>query len=137
MTNNVNMTKDRMMQRKRRALPPHSLEAEVNLLSGLLYNKAARATLSSQLHRDLFYGQLHREVFDALASLFTSHHDVTFQMLSAELRKRNSDVQNYQLQELELYKINAANTIRFAEIVIERYQQREAWFAESEASLSD
>ncbi len=58
------------MQRKRRRLPPHSLEAEVNLLSGLLYNKAAWPELSSQLHRKLFYGQLHREVFDVLASLF-------------------------------------------------------------------
>lgn len=120
------------MQRKRRRLPPHSLEAEVNLLSGLLYNKTAWSELSSQLHRDLFYGQLHREVFDALAPLLTFHPDVTFQMLCDELRKQDADVHRYQLQELEQYKVNAANATRFAEIVIERYQQREAWFAESE-----
>ncbi|WP_082040440.1 DnaB-like helicase N-terminal domain-containing protein [Vibrio hyugaensis] len=68
--NKVNIATETMMQRKRRRLPPHSLEAEVNLLSGLLYNKAAWPELSSQLHRKLFYGQLHREVFDVLASLF-------------------------------------------------------------------
>ncbi|MCQ9090903.1 DnaB-like helicase N-terminal domain-containing protein [Vibrio alginolyticus] len=111
------------MQRKRRRLPPHSLEAEVNLLSGLLYNKTAWSELSSQLHR---------EVFDALAPLLTFYRDVTFQMLCDELRKQDADVHRYQLQELEQYKVNAANATRFAEIVIECYQQREAWFAESE-----
>ena len=126
-----------MMKRKRSRLPPHSLEAEVNLLSGLLYNQAAWPELSSQLHRTLFYGQLHREVFDALAALFTSHREVSFQMLSDELRKRDSDVHHYQLQELERYQINAASVTRFAEIVIERYQQREAWFAEHEGVSDD
>ncbi|WP_156144590.1 hypothetical protein [Vibrio hyugaensis] len=58
-------------------------------------------------------------------------------MLSDELRKRDADAHYYQLQELELYKVNAANVTRFAEIVMERYQQREAWFAENEALSND
>ncbi len=67
----------------------------------------------------------------------TFHREVTFQMLSDELRKRDADAHYYQLQELELYKVNAANVTRFAEIVMERYQQREAWFAENEALSND
>ncbi|EKH9212707.1 hypothetical protein PAQ92_004490 [Vibrio parahaemolyticus] len=125
------------MKRKRSRLPPHSLEAEVNLLSGLLYNQAAWPELSSRLHRTLFYSQLHREVFDALAALFTCHREVSFQMLSDELRERDSDVHHYQLQELERYQINAASVTRYAEIVMERYRQREAWFAEHEGVSND
>ncbi|CAH1536924.1 hypothetical protein THF1D04_420007 [Vibrio owensii] len=59
-------------------LPPHSLEAEMSLLSGLFYNQTAWPELSSQLHRPLFYSQINREVLDALAALFTCHREVTF-----------------------------------------------------------
>ena len=107
----------------------------MNLLSALLYNKTAWSMLSSQLYRELFYGSHHRYVFDALAALFSSHSDVTYPMLSDELRKREgvgAETSDHLLQQLELYEKNAVNAIRYAEIVFERYQQREAWFVDNE-----
>ena len=112
--------------RRKIQIPPHNLEAEINVISGLLYNNAAWSEVSHDLHRDMFYGVVYRHLFDSLAALLNFNKVVTLDMLISELDKRdilNSEVFDYDLQHLVYLESNAVNTVRYVDIVVEKYQR--------------
>jgi replicative DNA helicase len=125
------MNNYKVCMRRKMQIPPHNLEAEINVISGLLYNNAAWSEVSNYLHRDMFYGVVYRHLFDSLAALLIFNKVVTLDMLISELDKReilNSEVFDSDLQHLTYLESNAVNTVRFVDIVVEKYQQRQLWF---------
>ncbi|EGU40364.1 replicative DNA helicase [Vibrio ichthyoenteri ATCC 700023] len=117
--------------RRTAQIPPHSLEAELNVISGLLYNNAAWSEVSHHLHRDMFYGRTHRYLFDSLATLLAFHKDVSLEMLISELSKRevlNNEVFDSDLQQLVVLESNAVNAVRYVDVVVDRYKQRQLMF---------
>jgi replicative DNA helicase len=94
-------------------MPPHNLEAELNVISGLLHNNVAWNEVSHYLHRDMFYGAVYRHLFDSLAALLVFNKVVTLDMLISEFDKRgrlNSEVFNSDLQSFMYLESNAVNT---------------------------
>ncbi len=112
-----------MNWKKRPSIPPHSLEAEWNVLSGLLHHNSTWPAVSSILHRGMFYSLPHRHIFETMETLLSSGQALTVSTLTDELRSDDL-ISSYALAELELLSAPASYIPKYAQIVADRYEQR-------------
>lgn len=71
-------------------IPPHNIEAEQSVLGAMLLDKEAVASATEVLHKDDFYAEAHKELFDAMVSLYEMGQPVDLVTVTEQLRKRNT-----------------------------------------------
>lgn len=127
----MNMTEpaDFMVDREVAQLrtPPHSIEAESSVLSGLLMDNGAWDRVGDMLNESDFYRYEHRRIFGAIASLVNANKpaDVVtvFEHLKSQGKADEAGGLPY-INTLAQYVPSAANIRRYAEIVRERSLSR-------------
>jgi replicative DNA helicase len=71
-------------------IPPHNIEAEQSVLGAMLLDKEAVAAATEVLHKDDFYSEANKELYDAMVSLYETGQPVDLVTLTEQLRKRNT-----------------------------------------------
>jgi len=71
-------------------VPPHNIEAEQSVLGGMILDKEAIADAVEIVQSDDFYKEAHREIFEAILSLYDRDQPVDLVTLSEELKKRQT-----------------------------------------------
>lgn len=71
-------------------IPPHNLEAEQSILGALLIDWNALSEVSGRLRTDAFYLEKHREIYDAIMSLYEESLPVDIITVSDELQRRGT-----------------------------------------------
>jgi len=71
-------------------VPPQSLEAEQSVLGAMMLDREATATGCEMLEPGDFYRDVHRAIYEAIASLFQANEPVDLITLSDELRRRGA-----------------------------------------------
>lgn len=71
-------------------IPPHNLEAEQSILGALLIDRNALSEVSGRLRTDAFYLEKHREIYDAIMSLYEESLPVDIITVSDELQRRGT-----------------------------------------------
>ncbi|HHY90259.1 MAG TPA: replicative DNA helicase [Clostridiales bacterium] len=71
-------------------VPPHSIEAEQSVLGGMILDKEAITDAVEIVQGDDFYKEAHREIFEAILSLYDRDQPVDLVTLSEELKKRQT-----------------------------------------------
>jgi replicative DNA helicase len=109
------------------AIPPHSIEAEQNLLGALMLYNASIDALPTALDRRAFYVTAHAQIFDAIRALIHEGKPAdiltVFDALQANGTAKEVGGLAY-LAEIANCTFSAANAKRYAEIVVERAQLR-------------
>lgn len=107
--------------------PPHSIEAESSVLSGLLMDNGAWDRVGDMLNESDFYRYEHQRIFGAIASLVNANKpaDVVtvFEHLKSQGKAEEAGGLAY-INALAQYVPSAANIRRYAEIVRERSLSR-------------
>ncbi len=71
-------------------VPPHSVEAEQSVLGGMILDKEAIADAVEIVQSEDFYKEAHREIFEAILSLYDRDQPVDLITLSEELKRRQT-----------------------------------------------
>jgi len=71
-------------------IPPHNLEAEQSVLGAILIDRSALAEVSGRLRTDAFYLEKHREIYEAIMSLYEESLPVDIITVSDELQRRGT-----------------------------------------------
>ncbi|HSW12249.1 MAG TPA: replicative DNA helicase [Solimonas sp.] len=104
-------------------LPPHSIEAEMSVLGGMMLDNRAAFEVLDVLKETDFYLHAHQLIFDAMRNLLASHRPCDFLTVTEHLRYNNkleeAGGMSY-LGTLANDTPSAANTHAYAEIVRER-----------------
>jgi replicative DNA helicase len=114
-------------------IPPHSKEAEEAVLSALLLDNEALHQI--QLGPEAFYGSFRREVFrtmQALAAARQPFDAITVYERMAASGKDEAGTALALLGELQRVELNSSNVRRYAAIVLEKFQRRQAIEASEE-----
>mgnify|MGYP001596582931 CR=1 FL=1 len=69
-------------------IPPHSTDAEISVLGALLLDKDAVIAIVEFLKGEHFYDDRHKEIFEAILSLYEDRTPVDFLTVSERLKKR-------------------------------------------------
>ena len=103
--------------------PPHSIEAEMSVLGGMMLDNRAGQDVLDQLSESDFYIASHQIIWRGISALLTSHSPCDFITLSEHLRHAN-ELENAggmsYLGSLVNDTPSAANVRTYAEIVRER-----------------
>ncbi len=108
-------------------VPPHSHEAEVNVLGSMMVDRGAIAKAIEILDADCFYSDAHKKIFETIGDLFEHGTPVDIITLSQELRRKA--LLDYVGGTFYLTEINAQTPTSFAvehhaRIVQEHYLKR-------------
>jgi len=104
-------------------VPPHSVEAETAVLSGLLLDQSAWDRVGDMLAEGDFYRAEHRVVFSAISALALENKGADVVTVYAQLQRTGKDAEAggiAYLDALAQYTPGAGNLRRYAEIVRER-----------------
>lgn len=71
-------------------IPPHSIDAEQSVLGSILLEKDSIVTCSESLKPIDFYSETHKEIFEAMISLYKRSDPIDIVTLTEELKKRGS-----------------------------------------------
>lgn len=69
--------------------PPHAEEAEVSILGAMMLSKSSITTAIEILHRDDFYFEAHRLIYDAILNLYNKNEPADLITVSSSLDKAN------------------------------------------------
>jgi replicative DNA helicase len=108
-------------------LPPHDLEAEKAVISGLLLDNTAIHGVLTELRPDDFYHPAHRTLYESIVALGDESQPVDLHTLSNHLsnRKKLDEVGGALfLAEVADYESTAANVLHHARIVREKSLKR-------------
>lgn len=108
-------------------VPPHSPEAEMAVIGGLLLSRGAMARVTNIIDEDSFYNPKHREIFLAVKSIFEKNEPLDLLTLSEELRRRGTLEEiggDAYIAELNRRSPSAANVESHALIVLEKHLKR-------------
>ncbi len=108
-------------------VPPHSNEAEVNVLGSMMVDRGAIAKAIEILDADCFYSDAHQKIYETIGELFEHGTPVDIITLSQELRRKG--LLEYVGGTFYLTEINAQTPTSFAvehhsRIVQEHYLKR-------------
>ncbi|MFO1518375.1 MAG: replicative DNA helicase [bacterium] len=104
-------------------VPPHNLEAEQAVLSGILIEPEAIGKVVEILIPDDFYRESHRKIFQAMIALFERNEPTDLLVVSEELRRKNEldDVGGSSYLSLLVDHLpSAANIVSYSRIVKEK-----------------
>ncbi len=108
-------------------VPPHSTDAEMNVLGSMMIDRTAVTKAIEILEPDSFYHEKNKKIYDAILGLFERGVGVDILTLSEELRRRgHMEVigGSFYLVEINNLTPTAANIEHHARIVQERYLKR-------------
>ncbi len=108
-------------------VPPHSTEAEMNVLGSMIIDRAAVSKAIEILESDSFYHEKNKKIYDAILGLFERGVGVDILTLGEELRRRGQIEEiggSFYLVEINNTTPTAANIEHHARIVQERYLKR-------------
>ena len=104
-------------------VPPHSIDAEAGVLSGLLLNNGAWDRVGDLLTESDFYSYEHKLIFTAIRALILANKPADVITVNDELKGHGEDEQAgglAYLSELAQYVPSAGTLRRYAEIIRER-----------------
>ena len=105
--------------------PPHSLEAEQSVLGALLLDNRAFESVADLLQPQCFYAYEHRRIFETITGLVIANKPADVITVFAA---RSSTAEPHDISELNALAQSvpsAANARRYAEIVFERWRERQ------------
>lgn len=105
-------------------LPPQAIEAEQQLLGGLLLDNSAWDRISDVVREDDFYRLQHRMVFRHIASLIENNKPADALTVYESMRGLQNAVDLPYVAELPMSTPSASGVRRYAEIVRDRAQKR-------------
>jgi replicative DNA helicase len=116
-------------------IPPYNLEAEQSVLGAMLLDKDSVSTATEILHKEDFYRENHREIFEAIISLFDQAQPIDIITVSEKLNVKDVLESVGGLEYLS-YIVNqvptTANTRYYSKIVEEKSVLRKLIKASSE-----
>src|SRR5258708_1060012 len=71
-------------------VPPHSIEAEISVLGALILDKDAVIAVAEFLQAGHFYDERHKEMFEAIISLYEDRAPIDLLTVAEKLKKRKS-----------------------------------------------
>jgi len=119
----VNARTDLQIPEDMLRVPPHSLDAEAGVLSGLLLNNSAWDRIGDLLAESDFYSHEHRLIFAAIRSLILANKPADVITVNEQLKSTGEDAQAggmAYLGELAQYVPSMGTLRRYAEIIRER-----------------
>ncbi len=109
-------------------LPPQALEIEEAVLGALLIDNTALSEVIDILHKDAFYKEEHKLIFEAIRSLFNESHPIDILTVAAEL-KQEAKLKivggDYYLAHLSQKVSSSAHVEYHARIILQKHIQRE------------
>lgn len=112
--------------------PPHAIDAEQSVIGALLISHGQAYDRIDWLPSEAFYTNQHREIYSALTQMVERGVSVDSLTVS-EWMKVKGETKSY-IQTLELNTASAANIVRYAEIVKDRWQRRRVIAVATEAA---
>lgn len=116
-------------------LPPHSDEAERSVLGAVLLSKDAMIEVSELVSPEMFYGEGHAQIFEAMKSLYDDRQPIDVVTVSEWLKRQNLLKRvggMASLAELATYVPTAAHAAGYARIIKDQYIKRQMITAASE-----
>ena len=118
-------------------LPPQNIEAEEEILGGILFDSNAIARVASLLIPDAFYVRAHQQIYKAALELYAQQKPTDLMTLTTWLSDhkllRKVGGKN-KLAQLANCTVSAINIERYAELVLEKYHRRQLITAANEIS---
>ena len=71
-------------------IPPHNVEAEQSVLGSMILDKEAIINATEIIRGEDFYKEAHREIYEAMLSLYNRDEPVDLVTLSEELSQRKT-----------------------------------------------
>lgn len=105
--------------------PPHSLEAEQSVLGALLVDNNAFERVGDLLQPQCFYAYEHRRIFETIAGLVMANKPADVITVFAARSSTHEPHDIAELNALAQSVPSAANARRYAEIVFERWRERQ------------
>jgi replicative DNA helicase len=108
-------------------IPPHDLEAEQAVLGAILIDKDAVSAVSQLIASDNFYDPRHRDIYDAMLTLYEERKPLDLLTITDILKKRKKLDKiggSAYLASLTNIVPTAANSEYYAQIIRERYVRR-------------
>ncbi|MDD3124632.1 MAG: replicative DNA helicase [Candidatus Kapabacteria bacterium] len=108
-------------------VPPHSNDAEMGVLGGMLLDRNAISKVVGVLEPASFYGENNRIIFETILSMYDNQISVDAITLGNELQKKNmleTVGGTKYIAELVMNTPSAANTEFYSRIVMERFLKR-------------
>ncbi len=99
---------------------PHSIEAEQSVLGSIFIDSDAIVKIADFLEATDFYDPAHKEVYEAIVSLYQKHHPIDLLTVSTELKDSgqiNAAGGSAYLAELTTVVPTSSNVIQYAQIV--------------------
>lgn len=106
-----------------KGIPPYNMEAEQSLLGGLLRDNSALTNVLEILKGDEFYKGNHRQIFQAIISLFQANEPFDVLTVTDLLKQKNrldSAGGAHYIASLASSVSSAANVVAYAKIVYEK-----------------
>ena len=108
-------------------IPPHDEEAEQAVLGAILIDKDAIISMSQLIDADHFYDERHKEIYDAMNSLYEERKPIDLLTLTDYLKKKKKYDKvggSAYLSSLTNVVPTAANSEYYAGIIREKYVRR-------------
>ncbi len=108
-------------------IPPHDIEAEQAVLGAILIDKDAMITVSQLIIADNFYDERHRNIYDAMLSLYEERSPIDLLTLTSVLKKKKVYEKvggSSYLSSLTNIVPTAANSEYYAQTIREKYVRR-------------
>ncbi|MFM8438571.1 MAG: DnaB-like helicase N-terminal domain-containing protein, partial [Candidatus Kapaibacterium sp.] len=115
------------MDARMQNIPPHSVEAEINVLGSMMVDRGAIAKTIEILDFDSFYSEANTTIYAAICALFESGTPVDIITLSQELRRQGQLERiggTYYLTEINAQTPTSFAVEHHARIVQEHYLKR-------------
>ncbi|SHK51992.1 replicative DNA helicase [Tepidibacter formicigenes] len=71
-------------------IPPHSIDAEQSVLGSILLDKDAIVVVSETIRPEDFYKDAHKEIYEAILTLYRNSEPIDIVTLTEELKRRNN-----------------------------------------------
>ncbi|SHH31064.1 replicative DNA helicase [Tepidibacter thalassicus] len=71
-------------------IPPHSIDAEQSVLGAILLDKDAIVVVSEVIKPEDFYKDVHKEIYEAIITLYRESEPIDIVTLTEELKRRNT-----------------------------------------------
>jgi len=71
-------------------IPPHSIDAEQSILGSILLDKDAVVSVSEVIKPEDFYKEAHKEIYEAVLSLYRNSEPIDIITLTEEMKKRST-----------------------------------------------
>lgn len=106
-------------------VPPSAIEAEESLIGAMLLSREAVDVAYETVSAEDFYRPLHGQIFSAIVALANASEPIDYVTVQAKLQEHGSaPVELSTLSSLQMNTPSVANAHHYAELILEKAQQR-------------